>query len=65
MALQYLKTDMGTQRADLEVAVGAKSVLDIFPKDNQALNGKFLNIRVAGWEDVGGPHQYDGAEIQW
>lgn len=56
---------MGGQQADLEVAVGAKSVLDILPKDNKELNGKFLNIRVPGWEEVGGPNQYDGAEVRW
>lgn len=62
---QYLKTDATGPEADLDVAVGANACLDILARDNEALNGKFLNIRVPGWEDVGGPNQYDGKEVRW
>jgi hypothetical protein len=28
-------------------------------------NGKFLNIRVPGWENNPGLNQYDGKELPW
>ncbi|KPI37268.1 C-factor [Cyphellophora attinorum] len=53
-------------QADLEVSVGVKAVLDIVFGAGPEQNGKFLNIRVAGWEEnTKGPNKYDGKEIPW
>ncbi|KIX03016.1 uncharacterized protein Z518_06566 [Rhinocladiella mackenziei CBS 650.93] len=61
----WLRTDMGSEHADLEVEVGAKAVLDILLKSSPETNGKFLNIHVPGWEHKEGPNQYDGAIVPW
>lgn len=50
----------------MEVDVGVKAVLDIMLKSGPEQNGKFLNIRVEGFEDPKrGPNWYDGKEITW
>jgi hypothetical protein len=63
--MQYLKTDMSGDRADLAVDVGAKATLDILFRSTKEDNGRFFNIRVAGYEDVEGPNKYDGKEVAW
>lgn len=62
---QWLKTDMGSQSADLDVDVGAKAILDITLNSKPEFNGTFQNIRVAGWEDKEGPNRYDGKQVGW
>ncbi|OQE83272.1 hypothetical protein PENNAL_c0033G06680 [Penicillium nalgiovense] len=54
----------GGPYADLEAETGAKAVLDL-SRDREALNGKFLNIHVPGWEETQGLHKYDELEIEW
>ncbi|KAK0262333.1 hypothetical protein LTR35_017722 [Friedmanniomyces endolithicus] len=61
----WIKTDLGSQYADLEVATGVTSVRDIILKADTSMNGKFVNIRVSGWEEAEGANQYNGAEIPW
>ncbi|EAW09068.1 SDR family oxidoreductase [Aspergillus clavatus NRRL 1] len=61
----WLQTDMGGARADLAPETGAKAVLDIVQDATPALNGRFLNIRVSGWEENEGLNQYDGREVPW
>ncbi|KAK5097919.1 hypothetical protein LTS08_006674 [Lithohypha guttulata] len=61
----WLKTDMGSAQADLDVEVGVAAVVDIILKSTVEQNGKFLNIKVDGWENAQGPNQYDGAEVPW
>ncbi|USW51637.1 Putative short-chain dehydrogenase/reductase SDR, NAD(P)-binding domain superfamily [Septoria linicola] len=61
----WLRTDMGTQDADLDVDVGVAGVLDWVFKAEPSLNGKFVNIKVPGWENAPGMNQYDGKEIPW
>ncbi|KAJ5485760.1 short chain oxidoreductase [Penicillium desertorum] len=61
----WLKTDLGTENADLPVDVGVSSVLDILYETGQDGNGRFFNIHVPGWENVTGLNQYDGKEIPW
>lgn len=63
--MKWLRTDMGSQAADLDVSVGAADVVRILIESDQETNGKFLNIRVPGWEDAAGPNKYDGAEVVW
>lgn len=43
---QWLKTDLGTQNADLEVDVGVRAVLDIVLNAGKESNGRFRNIKV-------------------
>ncbi|KAL7920130.1 hypothetical protein ACQKWADRAFT_299438 [Trichoderma austrokoningii] len=61
----WLKTDMGSDMADLDAATGAKAVTDLVNKADTSYNGKFYNIHVAGWEHNEGVNQYDGLEIPW
>lgn len=61
----WLKTDMGSERADLEVSVGAESVKTWILKADSNYNGKAVSIHVPGWENVEGPNKYDGKEIPW
>jgi len=56
---------MGGEGADLPVDVGVKATLDIVLRSTKQDNGKFLNIKVAGWEDNEGPNRYDGADLPW
>lgn len=56
---------MGTEAADLDVSVGVRSVKEWILTANKDMNGKFVNIRVPGWEDTGTVSQYDGEEIPW
>ncbi|EQK99434.1 hypothetical protein G6O67_008621 [Ophiocordyceps sinensis] len=60
----WLKTDLGTTNADLDVAQGVSAALDLILGADRKMNGKFYNIRVPGWEEVDG-RAYDGAEIPW
>ena len=54
---------MGGEYADLDVSVGVKETLRIISEATKAQNGKFVNIRVPGWE--GPPQSYDGKEVPW
>jgi NAD(P)-dependent dehydrogenase (short-subunit alcohol dehydrogenase family) len=61
---QWLKTDMGSQAADLEVDVGAKEIVRLIHENGIESSGKFLNIRVAGWEGKY-PNSYEGGNPPW
>jgi len=61
----WLRTDLGGEAADLDVETGAKAVLEAVEKHGKDFNGKFLNIRVAGWEEKPGLNQYDGKALPW
>ncbi|KAJ5330200.1 hypothetical protein N7541_005985 [Penicillium brevicompactum] len=61
----WLRTDLGSPRADLSVELGAEKVLEIIQKSTPKQNGKFLNIHVPGWQAADGADQYDGKEIPW
>lgn len=54
---------MGGEGAHLPVSVGTAEVKRMILEATPAWNGKFLNIRVPGYENH--PHGYDGAEIPW
>jgi len=60
-----LRTDMGGESGDLDVETGAKAVLEVVDSNGKESNGKFLNIRVSGWEQAEGGIQYDGKIIPW
>ncbi|KAJ5584010.1 Short-chain dehydrogenase/reductase SDR [Penicillium hispanicum] len=61
----WLRTDLGSENADLPVETGAEKVVDIIQRTGPEQNGKFVNIRVPGWENAPGINQYDGEEIPW
>lgn len=63
--MQWLRTDLGGPSADLSAEEGANAVLDIVHKNGPEANGKFFNIRVAGWENKEGLNQYDGSNPPW
>ena len=62
---QWVKTDQGGPWADLTGEESAKATLDVLSKNREEINGKLMNIHVAGWENTGKLHSYDGAEIAW
>lgn len=57
--LQWLKTDLGGEMADLTVDVGVKELKRIILQADKSQNGKFVNIRVPGMD------QYKGEEVPW
>ncbi|EYE92873.1 NAD(P)-binding protein [Aspergillus ruber CBS 135680] len=61
----WLQTDLGGSRADLPPEIGAEAVVDMVRNATTEQNGKFLNIRVPGWEENPGFNQYDGKEVPW
>ncbi|KAJ5433609.1 uncharacterized protein N7458_012765 [Penicillium daleae] len=61
----WLRTDLGSSRADLPVETGAEKVVDIVRQTGPHQNGKFVNIHVSGWENGPGINQYDGKEVDW
>lgn len=61
MVVQWLKTDLGGHdAAHLDVSTGVAAVIDVIMSASQRDNGKFLNIKVPGWEGT-----YDGGEVPW
>lgn len=61
--LQWLKTNLGGDDADLDVEVGVTELKRIILQSTKAQNGKCLNIHVPGQEEAWG--QYDGGEVPW
>ncbi|KAJ5715536.1 uncharacterized protein N7483_012717 [Penicillium malachiteum] len=61
----WLRTELGGDRADLPVEVGAEKTVEIIQNLRPSENGKFLNIHVPGWENAQGNNQYSGGETGW
>jgi hypothetical protein len=64
---QWVKTDLGGQIADLEVEEASSAIAERLFYAGRQEAGKFLNIRVEGWENgKPGKHSYyDGKELPW
>lgn len=58
-----MKTDLGTDAADLTVEESANGILEIAERITTKDNGKYFTVRVPGWEDK--PQQYHGGERPW
>ncbi|PYI08315.1 short-chain dehydrogenase-like protein [Aspergillus sclerotiicarbonarius CBS 121057] len=61
----WVKTALGGDRADLTTEESVQGLLEIVIPATQVDNGKFIRVRVPGWEEVEGINQYDGAEAPW
>ncbi|KAH7635586.1 hypothetical protein B0T09DRAFT_298272 [Sordaria sp. MPI-SDFR-AT-0083] len=70
----WLKTDIGSEMADLTSEEGAKASLEIILAPGQEYNGKFPMVKVKGWETkeeaashggYAGNNVYDGRNISW
>ncbi|TKX21183.1 hypothetical protein C1H76_6724 [Elsinoe australis] len=59
----WVKTDLGTDAADLTVEESANGILEIAERITTKDNGKYFTVRVPGWEDK--PQQYHGGERPW
>ncbi|KAJ5964576.1 uncharacterized protein N7479_004452 [Penicillium vulpinum] len=59
----WLRVDQAGPYANLNAEICAKAVLDLLERYREALNGKFLNIYVPGWEEIKGLHKYDGLTL--
>jgi hypothetical protein len=58
---------LGGQNADLEVEEAASAITERLLHAGREEAGKFLNIRVEGWENgkPGKHNHYDGKELPW
>ncbi|KAM5378551.1 hypothetical protein ACJZ2D_004505 [Fusarium nematophilum] len=61
----WVKTDLGSEHAHLDVETSVRATLDIVFGATRKDNGKFLNVRVPGFEDTSLPDKYEGGEIPW
>ncbi|KAL8629843.1 hypothetical protein Q9189_004452 [Teloschistes chrysophthalmus] len=64
----WMQTSLGGgEAADLTADQGAKATLEIIarPGAGQELNGRFLKVRVEGWEGKEGHSKYDGKDAPW
>jgi NAD(P)-dependent dehydrogenase (short-subunit alcohol dehydrogenase family) len=61
----WVKTDLGSDKADIDVGTSIKAVMEIVDKATTADNGKGLTIHVPGWENNPGMNQYPGGEFPW
>ncbi|KAF7561809.1 hypothetical protein G7046_g2352 [Stylonectria norvegica] len=63
----WLRTDLGSDQADLSVDQGVAGVLEIEANLTKEKNGKFLNINVPGFKSKVEyvTNSYDGEEIPW
>ncbi|KAF5007360.1 hypothetical protein FDECE_6291 [Fusarium decemcellulare] len=63
--LQWVKTELGGPYAVLELDTGVNATLDIVFNLKKEDNGKFLNVRVPGFEDVPTPDRFQGGQPPW
>lgn len=63
IVLQWIKTDMGSQDADLSVEVGVAEVKRVILESGKEQNGRFLNINVPKTDEM--KWSYDGQDIPW
>jgi hypothetical protein len=56
---------MGSQEADLPVHIGANGVLAVIDEATTGDNGKFLTIKVPGWESKTNVNPYAGGQLPW
>jgi NAD(P)-dependent dehydrogenase (short-subunit alcohol dehydrogenase family) len=61
--LQWLKTDMGTEHADLSLEQGVTAVKKLILETGKEHNGRFLNIKVPKTDEM--MWDYDGKDIPW
>ncbi|THZ79426.1 NAD(P)-binding protein [Aureobasidium pullulans] len=59
----WIKTDMGSQDADLSIEVGVAEVKRVILESGKEQNGKFLNINVPKTDEM--KWSYDGQDIPW
>ncbi|TIA66787.1 NAD(P)-binding protein [Aureobasidium pullulans] len=59
----WIKTDMGSQDADLSVEVGVAEVKRVILESGKEQNGRFLNIKVPKTDEM--KWSYDGQDIPW
>ena len=57
---QWIKTNLGTDYADLTMDQALPAIVDLVLRINKEHNGKFLDVKVPGWE-----HKYSGSGIPW
>ncbi|THY22711.1 NAD(P)-binding protein [Aureobasidium pullulans] len=59
----WIKTDMGSQDADLSAEVGVAEVKRLILESGKEQNGRFLNINVPKTDEM--KWSYDGQDIPW
>ncbi|EXJ91482.1 hypothetical protein A1O3_00030 [Capronia epimyces CBS 606.96] len=61
----WLRTDLGTDQADLSVEEGANGILEILKGITKADTGKFFDIHVPGWDKTTSFNHYEGGVLPW
>ncbi|KAF2724380.1 short chain oxidoreductase [Polychaeton citri CBS 116435] len=61
----WVKTDLGSDAADLTVEESTKAILDAVHTAGKETNGQFRNVLVKGWEENPGLNQYPGGVSPW
>ncbi|UNI21105.1 hypothetical protein JDV02_007123 [Purpureocillium takamizusanense] len=61
----WVKTDMGSSHADLDVETSVKATLDIVDRVGAPDTGNFFNIHVPGYENAPELNRYDGGQPPW
>ncbi len=62
---QWIKTDLGSDIADLTVEEGSKATLEVVDAAGKDANGKAYNVLVKRWENNPGLNQYGGGVVPW
>lgn len=67
ISTQNVQTDLGGDGADLTPEEAAKAAFEIVERVGVEDNGKFLNVRVDGWEgeEMGVMRRYNGGVVPW
>lgn len=55
----------GGEYGDIDPETSVNAVLEIINKADKSMNGKFFNVKVAGFESAEPASRYDGAEVEW
>ncbi|KAK5048666.1 hypothetical protein LTR84_005757 [Exophiala bonariae] len=61
----WLRTELGSDQADLAPEVGAKGILDIADQISREDTGKFFDIHVPGWKVGPSSNTYEGGVLPW
>jgi hypothetical protein len=63
--LQWLRTDLGTDQADLSPEIGARGILEIADRVTEEDTGKFFDIYIPDWDRAAPFNRYEGGTLAW
>ncbi len=63
--IQWVRTSMGTENADLELDVASEALLDRILQVSREDNGKFFDTYIQGWKSAMQLNSYDGKLVPY